>query len=48
MTDREQLHQLLNEKFPRFAKHLPFDQRDAIVQLIQFGPLDQPTPEETP
>ena len=38
MTDREQLHQLLNERFPRFAQHLPFDQRDAIVQLIQAGP----------
>ena len=34
MTDREELHRLLNERFPRFAQHLPFDQRDAIVQTI--------------
>ena len=38
MTDREQLHQSLNERVPRFAQHLPFDQRDANVQLIQAGP----------
>ena len=28
------LHHMLNERFPRFAKHLPFDQRDAIVRLV--------------
>ena len=84
MTDREELHRLLNytagtqvdttcqemdswdlatklftqsghnERFPRFAQHLPFDQRDAIVQTIlgAVAPSSpaphSPTPTEKP
>jgi hypothetical protein len=44
-----QLHRTLNERWPRFAEKMPFDQRDAIVRfLLNQSPAESPVSAETP